>query len=407
MNKDVSILRNLASIYFEIANSDKYRENILLHKKVNDLKQPRPIVLIDEIPWHEMNLNDELTLKCEDEFNRGIEYFFRKIIYQWKHMPADMVLKPYFEVHKIIHSTGIGLNRIENEHESDAKSHTFVDQLKTEEDLEKLHYERITYDEDRTKYIYDKVANIFGDILPVKITGEATGYGLGCKNWDDIVNFRGLDNLFYDLIERPDFMHKLVSKLTDIFLDKIRQYDELGLFDGDAYYIHSTSALTNDLHPSQEHVRAKDVWGRGLAQIFASVSPEMHDEFDIKYMIKAMEPFGLVYYGCCEPLDNKIHILEQIPNLRKISITPWADIDLATEIIQNRYVVSAKPNPSVLASPILDKDNVKKELSRIVNACKRNGCSCDIVLKDITTVCNRPQNLFEWEQIAMEIVENY
>jgi len=202
-------------------------------------------------------------------------------------------------------------------------------------------------------------------------------------------------------------MHKLVSKLTDIFLDKIRQYDELGLFDGDAYYIHSTSALTNDLHPSQEHVRAKDVWGRGLAQIFASVSPEMHDEFDIKYMIKAMEPFGLVYYGCCEPLDNKIHILEQIPNLRKISITPWADIDLATEIIQNRYVVSAKPNPSVLASPILDKDNVKKELSRIVNACKRNGCSCDIVLKDITTVCNRPQNLFEWEQIAVDIARDY
>ena len=28
MNKDVSILRNLASIYFEIASSDKYRENI-------------------------------------------------------------------------------------------------------------------------------------------------------------------------------------------------------------------------------------------------------------------------------------------------------------------------------------------------------------------------------------------
>ena len=279
--------------------------------------------------------------------------------------------------------------------------------MKSEDDLEKLHYEKITYDEEKTREIYNKVANIFGDILPVKITGEATGYGLGCKTWDDIVNFRGLDNLFYDLIERPDFMHKLAGKLTDIFLDKIRQYDELGLFDGDAYYIHSASALTNDLHPNQEHVRAKDVWGRGLAQIFASVSPEMHYEFDIRYMIKAMEPFGLIYYGCCEPLDKKIHILEKIPNLRKISITPWADIDLAAEMIKNRYVISAKPNPSALSSPILDKDAVKKELTRIVNACKRNGCSCDIVLKDITTVCNRPQNLFEWEKIAMDIVKNY
>ncbi len=255
-NKDIAILRNLASKYFEIANSDKNRENILLHKKVNDLEQPRPIVLIDEIPWHEMNFDDELALKCEDDFCRNIEYFLKRTIYQWKHMPADMVVKPYFEVHKVIYSTGIGLNRIEKEHQNDAKSFTFVDQLKSEDDLEKLHYEKITYDEEKTREIYNKVANIFGDILPVKITGEATGYGLGCKTWDDIVNLRGLDNLFYDLIERPDFMHKLAGKLTDIFLDKIRQYDELGLFDGDAYYIHSASALTNDLHPNQEHVRA-------------------------------------------------------------------------------------------------------------------------------------------------------
>lgn len=157
----------------------------------------------------------------------------------------------------------------------------------------------------------------------------------------------------------------------------------------------------------QSHVRAKDVWGRGLAQIFASVSPDMHDEFDIQYMIKALEPFGLVYYGCCEPLHTKIHILEKIPNLRKISITPWADVDIATEIIQNRYVVASKPNPSQLAVSSIDEDSIKKELNSIVSACKRNGCSCDIVLKDISTVCNKPQNLFKWQKIAMDIVNNY
>jgi len=90
-------------------------------------------------------------------------------------------------------------------------------------------------------------------------------------------------------MDKPEFVHKLIGKLTDIFIDKIRQYDELGLFDGDAYYIHCTAALTNDLNPDQSHVRAKDVWGRGLAQILASISPEMHDEFDTQYMIKAIE----------------------------------------------------------------------------------------------------------------------
>jgi hypothetical protein len=407
MNKDILILRELTSRYFEAANSDKNRGNILLHKKVNDLKQPRPIVLIDEIPWNEMNINGELDLHCEDEFLKSHEFYFRTMLYKWNHMPADMVLEPYFPVRKIIDSSGIGVNRVVEKHSWDTQAFAFTDQFETDEDLEKLHYEKITYDEASTRQNFERLANIFGDILPVKISGESTGYGLGCKNWDDIVNFRGLDNLFFDLIEKPDFMHKLVEKLTDIFLDKIRQYDEQGLFDGDAYYIHATTALTNDLHTNHEHVRAKDVWGRGLAQIFASVSPDMHDEFDTHYMIKAMEPFGLVYYGCCEPLDKKIHILEKIQNLRKISITPWADVDAATEIIKNRYVVALKPNPSSLAVSNLDNNTVKKELTKIVNACKRNGCSADIVLKDITTVNGRPQNLFEWEKIAMDIVNNY
>jgi hypothetical protein len=138
--EDKLILRELANKYFEAANSDKNRKNIILHKMVNDLKQPRPIVLIDEIPWHEMNINDELTLMCEDSSNKKIEAFFRRNLYKWNYMPADMVLTPYYSVKKDIHSTGIGFERKNNEHEEDAKAHTFVDQLATDEDIDKLNF---------------------------------------------------------------------------------------------------------------------------------------------------------------------------------------------------------------------------------------------------------------------------
>ncbi|HHY23361.1 MAG TPA: hypothetical protein GX527_03865, partial [Clostridiaceae bacterium] len=63
MLENKKILRKLAHDYFEIANSDKNKDNIKLHKSVNDLKQIRPVVLIDELPWNEMNINDELTLR--------------------------------------------------------------------------------------------------------------------------------------------------------------------------------------------------------------------------------------------------------------------------------------------------------------------------------------------------------
>ena len=123
----------------------------------------------------------------------------------------------------------------------------------------------------------------------------------------------------------------------------------------------------------REHVTAKNVWGRGLAQIFSTVSPNMHDEFDITYMKEAMAPFGAVYYGCCEPLDKKIDILRQIPNLRKISISPWADINIAAEAIQKDYVASVKPNPANVACDSLDEQIIRKELEKILHACEKMG----------------------------------
>lgn len=411
MLNDVAILRQLASEYAEIARSDLNQERIRLHKQVNDLQMSRPIVLIDEIPWAEMNLNDELTMRCEDELLRDLEFYFRTSLYKWRHMPGDMVVTPYVGIQKVIHTTGIGFSQLFDDsaalEKQGVQAHQYVDQISTEADIDRLHPEIITYDQAATLARFNRIGSMIGDVLPVKIVGEATGYGLGCKPWDTISFLRGVDPLFYDLVDRPAFMHRLVRTLTDIFIDKIRQYDEQGLFDGDAYYNHSTAALTNDLHPDQSHVRAKDVWGRGLAQILASVSPAMHDEFDIQYMIEAMKPFGLVYYGCCEPLDRKIDIVSQLPNLRKISITPWANIELAAEAIGRRYVVSAKPNPANVLSRDMNLEACQAELTRIIDACRRNGCSCEIVLKDITSVSNRPQNLFEWEKMAMDLVQAF
>ena len=66
----------------------------------------------------------------------------------------------------------------------------------------------------------------------------------------------------------------------------------------------------------------------------------MHKEFGLNYGIKWLSRFGLAYYGCCEPLHNKMEILAKIPNLRKISISPWANIDEASEKMRGKYVIS-------------------------------------------------------------------
>lgn len=125
MLKDVQILRRLARSYAEAAAQERNTENRRLHRAVNDLQMIRPVVLIDEIPFHEINFDGSLTLQCEDPILRGAEDYLRKKLFQWKHFPADMILAPYYPVEKIIHSTGCGFTVQEDTLAKDSRNQLF------------------------------------------------------------------------------------------------------------------------------------------------------------------------------------------------------------------------------------------------------------------------------------------
>ncbi len=406
--EDVKILRALARKYLRYANDDSMGDIRKLHRGVNDLKMIRPVVLIDEIPWGELNVNGELTPKCVDPDFRAIEDFMLKQIYKYENFRADMILRPYLPVQKVIHRSDIGVgiseHTLKDNPESGVSSHEYVDMFEDCEGLEKLHNQTITYDEEETNRRFNKIANAVGDIIPIRKTG--IDYA-SIVTWDNISELRGVTPLLMDLLAEPEFSHQLVEKMTDIIIDRNEQMRKLGLFDADPINLHQTPLLNSTLHPELDNKDLSNVWGRGAAQIFSSVSKEMQDEFETPYMQKALNGFGLVYYGCCEALDKKIDIVEKLPNLRKISISPWADVNNAAEIIGKKYVLATKPNPALVAVGDLDEEVVKKEIVNICDACYKNNCSFDIVLKDISTVARRPQNLIKWEKIAMDIVRNY
>ena len=409
-NKELKIVRGLAAQYYNTAMSEANVEKARLYKSVNDMKMIRPVVLMDELPWFELNIDNCLDCVCEDPGLRGLEGHFRYWLARHKYFGCDLYLNPVFNINKRVEFSGLGVH-VEEEilrtnERNHIVAHQYVDKLQTDEDVEKLRFETVAYDEAGTKKHFEYVSDIIGDIMPVKITGISSDYGTGHVLWDIVSMLKGAENLLADLAERPEFMHKIARKLTDIFLDKMRQAEEQNLFGADQTYIHCTPALTNDLERPEDYdnIKPRNLWGRALAQIFGAVSIEMHDEFDIKYAAEAMEPFGLIYYGCCEPLDTKINILKKIKNLRKISVTPWADINLAAEIMGSEFVFSAKPNPAHVGAGF-DEAVIRAELTAIVDAVKRNNCSCDIVLKDIST--GKPEHLIKWAQIAMQVVNNY
>ncbi|MGB9596602.1 MAG: hypothetical protein ACPL7B_10015, partial [Candidatus Poribacteria bacterium] len=173
--------------------------------------------------------------------------------------------------------------------------------------------------------------------------------------------------------------------------------------------VHCTGAFTDELPApgfDPNKPRAKDNWTFGMAQIFSTVSPAMHKEFEINYAKKWYERFGLGYYGCCEPLDEKIDIIRELPHVRKISMSPWVDIERGAERIGSDFVFSRKPTPAFLAWDIWKPEEVEKDLQDTKEMCKRYNCPLEFILKDISTVNYQPQRLWEWADIAMKVVKD-
>jgi len=134
------------------------------------------------------------------------------------------------------------------------------------------------------------------------------------------------------------------------------------------------------------------------------VSPAMFKEFEVDYASRIFERFGLVYYGCCDPLDGKMDEVRMIPNVRKVSMSPWVDQARGAAEIGGDYVYSRKPSPAFVATDRFDPDAVRRDLSETMEACAGHGCSVEFILKDISTVRYEPQRLTEWANVAMEVV---
>ena len=408
---DRDIIRGLAAQLAEIAALDIQNENRKLYRAVNGLKMIRPVVLLDELPWNQLNYDGELDLHCEDEFLRRVELDMRRTLYRWKHCPGDMIIDPFYSLQRVIHISPIGPEIRENILEADRGnnivSHHYEDQFAKMEDLEKLKTPEITVDDELTQKRYELLDGIFGDILPIRISG-ISGAGFYMP-WDNLSMWRGVEPIYTDLYDEPELLHAFMRKFVDIRKDLLRREEEMGLLDDYLPVLHCTPGLVDDLPGEKKDgkVTRANIWGRGTAQCFASVSPAMHDEFEIEYAKEYFEGFGLVYYGCCEPLHDKIDIVKKLPNLRKLSITPWADVRKSAERIGSDYVLSRKPNPATVGVPTLNEEALRQDILETLQVCRENNTPCEFILKDISSVAHNPRNLERWEQVVMETVKNF
>ena len=405
--QDKVIIRDLATQVAEVAALPVQEEKRDLWRRLNGLRPVRPMVMIDQVCWHELNAGGELTLQCEDADCRAYEDRFRKALYQWKYFPVDMVVEPYVDVLKAVINTKFGITIQEDTAVSDPSNdvvgHKYGNQFTCEADLEKIKTPQVRHDEAETARRLDVAHLLFDGILDVRLQGYDPGY---LTLWDPLSMWMGVENAFYALIDTPDFVHRILERMTTGYLHMLDQLETLGLLCGPQPLVHCTGAYTDELPAAgydPARPRTKDLWMFSMAQMFSTISPAMFKEFEIDYTRRLCERFGRVYYGCCEPLEGKMDEVRLLPNVRKVSMSPWVDQERGAREIGGTYVFSRKPNPALLAWDRFDADAVRQDLVTTRQACDRHGCPLEYILKDLSTVRYAPQRLFEWARIAMEV----
>ncbi|MDP3177807.1 MAG: hypothetical protein Q8M76_07875 [Spirochaetaceae bacterium] len=404
-------LRRLGGELARIAALGVQREKAQLWRRLNDLDSARPMVWINEIPWHEMDVDGELELACSHPWARELETRLRRTIYQWRHMAADMVVSPYIECPLAIHSTDFGIHEEVDVARTDAKneivSRHFHIQIRDFEDLEKIRMPKVIHYAKATEASYETMKRLFDGIMPVRKMGQTH---IWFTPWDYLIRWYGIQEAMIDLIDRPDLVNAAVERMVDAWMTELDQFVGQNLLSldcdntriGSGGYGYTSALPAPGFEP--DRVRPIDMWGCSNAQIFSEVSPDMHWEFALRHDLRWLERWGMTYYGCCEPLLNKIGLLRRIPNLRKVSVSPWNDYARIMPELGADYVASVKPSPAIFAADSWDPDGARATLERAI-AAGDGACHVEFIMKDVSTVRYRPQLLWEWSRIAMEVAQ--
>lgn len=340
---------------------------------------------------------------CENKFIGQYESFFRNRLF-WGGLGDDSVFEPWVTVGAIHVCSGWGVSG--SRHYSDEPGGSFKCDypLKALSDVDRLRAPWHEIDEKATAERVRTLQDALGDILPVNVDrGPAYRMWTGDLS-TDLGYLRGIENIMMDVMDNPEWLHRLLSFMRDGILRTHEQAEAAGDWGLSAHQNQSMpyAGELRDPAANVNGVKRNELWGYMAAQEFTAISPEMHDEFLLQYQLPILKHFGLVAYGCCEDLTRKIDMLRQIPNLRRIAVSPFANVAKCAEQIGRDYVLSYRPSPADMVSFGFDAERIRTILRRDLEACRQ--CHVDITLKDVETVERDPDRVKAWVAITREVI---
>ena len=131
----------------------------------------------------------------------------------------------------------------------------------------------------------------------------------------------------------------------------------------------------------------------------------MFEEFVFQYQRPIAERFGACYYGCCEPVNNRWHVIKKLKNLRRVSVSPWCDEAFMAEALGRGIAFSRKPNPALVSTERWDEEAIVEDLRTTLQAAA--GCSLELIMKDVHTLAGEPMRLARWVELAKQGIDRW
>jgi hypothetical protein len=406
----------------ELAALPVMAERKRLWRAVHDLEAVRPVILV-ETAWIEGFISDG-ELACEDPFLRSVERNMRVTLRQAQELGDDLVVEPYYRLGwKMQFSDyGVPVEVRSSINQQASIAYTFSFPIAAPEDVAKLKPRSVTVDREKSRRLKEALEDVIGDILPVRLgnydpfkyefdVGEYGDLGFNGNfffglTWQ-VYRFIGNRGLLYWVYDAPEAIHRLMEYMLADRVAVFEYSEREGLLalnsDNQMAGPRSYGYVSDLPEPgSGGKVALKDLWGWAESQEAENISPAMYREFVLPYLAKLSERFGLIYYGCCERVDDRLPmILDAIPNLRSVSVSGWSNLARCAELLGKNYVYSRKPTPAHISGPSPNWDLLRKDMQDTYAVAKDGNV--EILFRDVYTIHGDRSRLRRWVDMTRSI----
>jgi len=411
-------LRSLAERWMDIANSPIMDERKRLWKALHDLKMERPMILVEWLGFFRPFVLPELV--CIDPYLKNVEMYMLQEIKHYTMIQDDIVFEPYFRLPwRVLKSHG-GVQI----HETTTAEGALIyhHPIQKVEELSQLKPRDFYVDRERTLCVKNALERIYGNILPVRVgnfdncvsSTPDLGFNPLTGNFSptlvgDLFRLVGNETMMYWTYDEPDAIRNTMRFILDDklrFLQWLKQEKLLDCNTDNQAAAPSGYGYVSDLPAvgTQETVDVSDCWAWCESQESIVFSPEMFQEFFLPYIAEYANHFGLVTYGCCEPLEDRIESIKKaVPKLRTVSVTGWnKSYEALADSLGRDYVFCRKPAPSYMSGKYMNWDKAREDIEKTW-ACTKDK-NVGFIFRDLVDICNDITRITDWVQMVQKIV---